>query len=465
MTPTNKTTNASPEFPGDLELLKNTAKRQIGRLLFDAGVITQLQFDEAHEVQEKKGGEIIDILFSLDSITPDSFLDFLLTYPGLGPAITPHLEISADLIDLIPTEIAREHQIIPIDQAGQVLTLGTVALLDGNVVRHIEGLTGLQIKTLLCKCEDVQAAIVRYYGTEDGSDEQTNPESQEFLKGLHEPLRLSHVAHLVRRIKSLPALPETVLHVREAMGNPDSSVSTMVDIITLDPPIAAKVLSVANSAAYGFSHRIHDLNLAVSLLGLRETYAIVLSASVVDLVSRFERFDYRAFFLQAVCCATAARIVAKACGRRNLVGVFTAGLLHDIGHAALWEVEPQLCRKIEGDLSGQALVDAEVQALGISHAEAGYELATHWNLPHEIAESIRLHHAPTQASRAPEHVAIIALADAMVQVAGTSLEENPGIFEELRESMDLLGLDDEIAEAMLDEFLTKFETALGDAFI
>ena len=125
---------------------------------------------------------------------------------------------------------------------------------------------------------------------------------------------------------------------------------------------------------------------------------------------------------------------------------------------------PQLCQKIEGELSGQEIVDAETQTLGISHAEAGYELATHWNLPHEIAESIRLHHSPNQASRAPEHVAIVALADAMVQVAGTSLEDNPDVFKELKDSMDLLGLDDEVAEAMLDEFLVKFETALGDAF-
>ena len=277
-------------------------------------------------------------------------------------------------------------------------------------------------------------------------------------------MRLSHVAHLVRRIDSLPALPETVHHVREAMQNPDTEVKDIVDLVTLDPPIAAKVLSVANSAAYGFSQQIHDLTFAVTLLGLHEIYAIVLSAAVVDLLKRWKHFDYRSFWLHSMCSAAGARVVAKACGRKRLAGIFTAGLLHDFGRAVLWEIAPQLCAKIDEGLTGRELSEAEERIVGLSHTEAGFELATHWNLPQELAEPIRFHHEPMKAVDAKEHVAVVSIASVLVTAKGNTLEENPDLFAGHEETLAYLGIDSELAEAMLDDYLRRREAALEDAF-
>ena len=81
-------------------------------------------------------------------------------------------------------------------------------------------------------------------------------------------IKLAHMAHLVRQIQTFGALPETVTTSR-AMLTPDSSISSVTDIITWTAR-GAKVLSVANSTAYGFTHKITDLTLAVSLMGLRK---------------------------------------------------------------------------------------------------------------------------------------------------------------------------------------------------
>jgi putative nucleotidyltransferase with HDIG domain len=324
----------------------------------------------------------------------------------------------------------------------------------------LQQVSGHPVKVLLCDPVDIESVIERYYPSNGSSAAGRSGD----VTGLSQPIRLSHMAHLVRQIQTLPALPETVHRVREAMLSPDSSVSNVTDIITLDPPVAAKVLSVANSAAYGFTHRITDLTLAVSLMGLKETYAVVLSAAVVDLVSQMEEFDYRAFWLESVCSACASRIVAKVSGRRQLPGVFTAGLLHDIGRAALWEVAPEKCKRIDNSITGRALLEAERSMIGLTHVEAGYELARHWALPEEIAQAIRFHHEPELATSAREHVAIVALSDAMVQASGTRLEDNPTLFDEYRSSLELLGLDLENAEAMLDEYLSRHEAAVQDAF-
>lgn len=439
-----------------------STKKRVGKLLLNAGLISEGQYEAALEIQRETGAELVDVLFSLGAVEPNAFMDFLLTYPGVLPSDIRDLELDEELIQRVPGDLARSLEVVPVDLVGEELTLAAKAPLSAPNEERLAEATGLQLKVLLCAADDVNGTLSRYYPTPAQAAAETN--STDSLPGLAQPMKLSHMAHLIREIRALPALPETVHRVREAMLSPDSSVSSVTDIITLDPPVAAKVLSVANSAAYGFSHKITDLNLAVSLMGLKETYAIVLSAAVVDLVSQLEEFDYRAFWLESVCSACAARIVAKVSNRRQLPGVFTAGLLHDIGRAALWEVAPEKCKQIDNTHTGLALLEAEQSLIGLTHVEAGFELARHWELPNEIAQAIRFHHQPELAVEAREHVAIVALADVMVQASGSQLEDNPDIFQSHKSSLETLGLDVENAEAMLEEYLTRHEAAVQDTF-
>jgi putative nucleotidyltransferase with HDIG domain len=198
-------------------------------------------------------------------------------------------------------------------------------------------------------------------------------------------------------------------------------------------------------------------------MGLRETYGIVLSTTVIDLMSKWKNLEYRTFWLESMCCAAAARIVAKAGGHRNLPGIFAAGLLHDLGRAALLEIMPEACAKIDAGLTGRELLDAEERLIGLSHTEAGYELARQWGLPPEIAAPIRFHHEPLRATEAKEHVAIISLADAMVSAMTDDYAENLHIFEGHEETLAFLGIDPEVTEAMLAEYLAKRQAAFEES--
>lgn len=434
--------------------------RRIGELLVNAGLVTAAQLNEALALQKKKGGKTAETLISMGYLAPEAFLDFLAKQPGVASIDLSHCEIGRELIDLVPREVANQYEVIPIDRMGNLLTIGMVCPLDAKGIQQLQELTGLRVKPLLCSAGAVRDAIERYYGPKELPEAQLY--TPERLSGLAAPMILTSVARLIREINSLPALPETVSRVREAMNNPEIGVRQVADIIVLDPPIAAKVLGVANSAAYGFPQRVDDLTLAVSLLGLRETYSIVLSCAVVDLFKASKTFDYRVFWVESMCCAAASRIVAKASGRRDLFGVFSGGLLHDLGRAALAEATPQLYSKVDGYLPGEELIAAEEEAIGIAHTEAGYVLATHWELPPEIAEPIRFHHHPELAQEAKDNVAIVSLAAAMTRAHGKDIDQNETLFEGRQETLDSLGLDMEIAEAMLQEFLDLRDESFRD---
>jgi len=433
------------------------AKQRLGRLLLDMEFISQEDYARASDRQVETGGDIIDSLVALGCVEPGQLVAFLLEHSVLPPQELAMLEIPRSLLDLVPAELARSLETLPLDEVGDALTVGTVSPLPQEHVAALEQAAGRRVRPLICPAEDIRAAIQRYY-PEAGTAPETG------ASGMRSPLRLNHVVHLIRQLNTLPALPETVQQVQDAVQDPEISIASVVDAITLDPPIAAKVLGVANSAAYGFSQKIHDLTLAVSLMGLRETYYVVLSAAVVDVLSKTRNFDYRAFFLDAICCAAASRIVAAASGRRALPGIFTAGLLHDVGRAALWEAVPDLCARLDKDLEGRELIEAEEAVVGLSHAEAGYELARHWNLPEELALPIRFHHAPEAAPACREHVAVVAVASAMIRVSGKTLEEGAAVFQGLEEPLAVLGLDQEMAEAMLETYLERHANAVRDAF-
>lgn len=432
--------------------------------MVEEGLITETQLKEALDLQAKQGGKVVENLISLGALNWSQFVAFLARRPGVASIDLSNYEIAPDLVSLVPREFAVKHEVFPIDRLGRLLTLGMACPLDSAAIHELEAATGLRVKPLLCDVRDIHRAIKRYYPTPgEGPPVSPTAARDEQAAALEASLKLSHVTELIRRIDSLPALPETVHRVREAMVDPKSSIRDVANIIAMDPPVAAKVLSVANSAAYGFPQRVDDITLAVSLMGLREAYSIVLSVSVIDLFGKSKYFDYKMFWIESLCCAAAARIVANSCGRRTMIGVFCAGLLHDIGRVALSEVAPERYAKVDAKLHGRDLLLAEQQIVGLAHTEAGYELGWHWQLPSDISEAMRFHHTPENATQATELVAIVAVADSMVRTADGDVSENEAFFEENKNTLATLGLDRETAEAMLEVFLTNRDESLRES--
>ena len=427
------------------------SERHIAKLLVEGELITKEQAHEALSLQQEEGGKIFEKLHSLGFLDTTSFVNFLARQPGIGSIDLACCEVSMSLVALVPRELAQRHQVFPIDRFGKTLTVAMVCPLDEPALQELQEVTELRVKPLLCKASDIQQAIRRYYPEE----QEVGSEPLRPRKSIHElegPIRLQNVAQLVRQIDSLPTLPETVERVRRLMSNPDSSTREVAEIAAGDPPVVAKTLSIVNSAAYGLPEPTSDFNLAVSLLGLREMYSIVMSVAVIDMFSGSQHFDYEAFWQEALRCAQASRLIAKSCGGEDPVGAFSAGLLHDIGRIALAEVVPEPYAEIRKSARGAELIEAEETTLGLSHTEAGYELAAHWALPVEISVSIRHHHNPTLAPEGQKTSAIVAIADAMVYASDMGAESHEAFLAETRELLPLVCLDETCADTMLDVF-------------
>jgi len=454
--------------------------KKIGDLLIDADLITSEQLQDALAKQKESGGKVVENLIELGAITVDQFVSFLSGQPGIASLDLSNYQISDDVVKLVDKSIAIENEVFPIDKMGKLLTLGMACPLDAATIQQIEQITSLRVKPILCSKNQIANAIVRYYGDDEDSDElkyqledspkatgtpepekpaaNDDPVAEESLIESEEVtaekvdtgLRLKNISRRIGELDDLPALPDTVSRVKTAMEDLSIAPAEVAELIIQDPAVAAKVLSVANSASYGFPSRVDTVELAVALLGLRETYSIVLSAAVMNLFETNQRFNYKNYWEESLNCAGASRIIAEACGKGNDKGIFTAGLLHDIGRIALLETVADMYVKVDTSLVDQDLILAEQEFVGLSHTEAGFELANNWNLPDSISDVIRFHHQPDFSDKNSQNSAIVSLAEKWTREAVLGKDTKEVLLEKSKPLIEIACLDQDAAAGAFD---------------
>lgn len=369
-------------------------RRRIGELLVEEGYLTVEQLEEALRVQEKKRDRIGSILIDLGYLTEATFLEFLANTPGIASVELPRCEIDRAVLDLVPKDVARRLEVVPIGKLRNLLTVAMVCPLDEASQKELESLTGLKVKPVLCSKTAVQGALERYY---NGSEEVVSifgPESD--VSGLEQSLKLRRVAKLVEEIEDLPTLPDIAKMLSAVVHDPNSSASDVARIISSDSALSAKILKLANSAAYGFSRNISSIQQAVALLGLREIYAFALSVFVIDQFIDAAQFDLKVYWNHSFRCASLSKLISGGMGTQRTESAFVAGLLHDMGKVVLaMSMSGKQERATSLAPTGETTrVELEERVLGTTHAEVGHLLAEHWFLPPELTSAIRFHHLP-----------------------------------------------------------------------
>lgn len=206
------------------------------------------------------------------------------------------------------------------------------------------------------------------------------------------------LAAMGRRIAELPPLPRALAEALRVVGHDELPTSACVEAVERDPVLAAHLLRLANSPFYGVPGRIASVADAVRLLGLRTVAgalaAISLRGTLQGLHCR--DFSFESYWRHSLAAAIAARELAarRDCDRDQ---AFVAGLLHDVGKLMLARFQPELAGRALARAARDKLAPhvAERTELGLSHDAIGGEVARHWGLPEDIAQAIRLHHAPS----------------------------------------------------------------------
>jgi len=178
--------------------------------------------------------------------------------------------------------------------------------------------------------------------------------------------------------------------VREAL-KPDASPTDLAKLAESDPGFAMRIISMVNSAAFGFNRRVTDVRQATAFIGVRGLRTLGLSLAVSDMVPAGP--DGQVLLGNSLRRAVASQMIAKKIGQREVDEFFTAGLFLEVG----------LLARAREDLTAAARV-ARLPALdrvvferaeqGTDHAVRGADLAKAFMLPPELIEAVALHHDP-----------------------------------------------------------------------
>ena len=138
--------------------------KQLGELLLEKGIISQVQLDKAIKIQKEKGGLIGQIFVTLGYVKEEEIAQVLTVQYGFPYLPLESYEISADMIKLIPENVAKQYNLIAIDKIGNLLTISMSNPLNMQAVEDIEMLSGCKVQVFISTMTDITNAIKKYYG-------------------------------------------------------------------------------------------------------------------------------------------------------------------------------------------------------------------------------------------------------------------------------------------------------------
>jgi putative nucleotidyltransferase with HDIG domain len=216
---------------------------------------------------------------------------------------------------------------------------------------------------------------------------------------------------LLEFVEKLPGFSPAALKIISIANNMSTSPTEMVNAITLDPSLTARILKLINSAYFG-GRSVSSLNRAVMLLGFNTIKNIALSLAVVSSMQvkeSFKWFTNSQFWEHSLACAIAAKSMAKAMdiAAVEVEEYFIAGLIHDMGMTALIQMAPEMATIYDPSHRPEvARHDLEKEMLGVSHADLSGMMARKWKFPVSLAFAIESHHAPLTAPKAHRQIAL-----------------------------------------------------------
>lgn len=198
----------------------------------------------------------------------------------------------------------------------------------------------------------------------------------------------------VRLIKSLPPFPLLGQILKSFSRAEDSAdIRPLISNIESEPSVAAKVLSVANSAYFHTREPIVSVREAVSRLGISQLKKIVfgLVVSMPFNTKSCPAFVPSKFWHDAMLIAHCASFLTDRIQVHALKGdeLYCIGLMRSIGLLALVHLMPAEMNDILGKSTEETLIENEMSVFdGKGHIEFGAALLRHWGLPDEYVVAI-----------------------------------------------------------------------------
>jgi HD-like signal output (HDOD) protein len=187
----------------------------------------------------------------------------------------------------------------------------------------------------------------------------------------------------------LPTLSEVAHALIKTLNDDNCSVQQVSDLIARDPAMTAKLLRLANSAAFGLPRGVSSIDDAISLVGMSKVRTLSMASCLCDSFPLLPGLDPREFWSTSMATAGYAQWMAKGIGADPQQAWLT-GMMLRLGELLIGQADPVILKEIEKmpHLPGGRW-EREKNLSGFTEGQITGELARRWNFPTGIVTALQ----------------------------------------------------------------------------
>jgi HD-like signal output (HDOD) protein len=197
---------------------------------------------------------------------------------------------------------------------------------------------------------------------------------------------------IISNVGDLPPMPIVAVKVLELLQDPDTSMKKLAETVSLDAAVSARMLKIANSAAYGLTRNITTLQNALVMLGERTVRSLVLASSMSSVNKSYGLLE-KMLWEESVGCALAARFLSTRLHISNPEEAFLAGLFSNLGKIIRNNNDPEQYRElVEAVYNGAGdYLMLEQEVFDVPYSVVGAAVLHSWKIAPLLVEAVHHH--------------------------------------------------------------------------
>jgi hypothetical protein len=139
------------------------ARKKLGEMLVEAGVLSEQALRMALAEQRRWGGALGRTLVEMKAISEPELVAVLSQQLGMQAVDLDHLEIDPRVLELVPGDLAEQHSVIPFAQPMKFLDVAMSDPTNLGVVDELRIRTQLNIRPYLAGPKMIERALGKFY--------------------------------------------------------------------------------------------------------------------------------------------------------------------------------------------------------------------------------------------------------------------------------------------------------------
>ena len=144
------------------------ARKKLGEILVEGGLLTQKQLDQALPFQKKSTLKLGQFLVREGIVSETQIVELLSNQLKLEKYRPDKHILDMELSNLVPSEIAHRYGVAPLQKSGMLLTVAMMDPLDITALDAVEVFTNIEVEAVICTEQQLNQLHTTLYGTYAG---------------------------------------------------------------------------------------------------------------------------------------------------------------------------------------------------------------------------------------------------------------------------------------------------------